>query len=406
MIDTAGAQNWTRTRAVLTIAVVLLSALLIGLLVFFFRLLEPQKFDYTPADSTEMRWVRSLYGFGPSADEQLKSPSSVAIAPNGDIYVTEPVRSRVMVFRPDGTFRTLLHTGAGGAGAGEFARPESIDIAENGEVYIADSWAAKIIVFDADGEFLREWPVEEQARGVAVVEDRVYVLDVGRVLVYDTRGEQLASFGTRGPGTGQIDAYQGITARDGQVYIADSFNKRLQSYTESGTLTWAMPDAAAARSGPSNVATTTGDGSGSGAVSDYRWDLPQDVIFDGSGRLIVIDAFRFEIAVVDPETGVVQASYGEFGRLDGQFFYPTSIAYDAERDWFAVADTQNNRVQIVRIPGSASSVVAPVWRAASSPYRHLLIPALLIVSAVLISFVTGRRLVRRARAAVEAAPRD
>src|SRR5580698_9716947 len=36
--------------------------------------------------------------------------------------------------------------------------------------------------------------------------------------------------------------------------------------------------------------------------------------------------------------------------------YPTGIAYDKTRDWFAVADTSNNRVQIIRLPGTGGGV--------------------------------------------------
>ena len=383
----------SRTRFVLASVLVLLVALLVTLVALFANLLQPPGLPDSATSSTTsgVEWVRSLYGFGPAADEQLLSPSSVAIAPNGDIYATDPIRARIMIFRPDGIFSRLLHTGAGGVGKGQFVRPESISIADNGDLYIADSWAKKIIVFDAHGTYLREWPVDSMARGVFVTGGRVYVLDVGHVIVFDTAGKRIASFGTRGAKPGQIDAYQGIVARGGRIYVADSYNKRLQSFTESGSLLWALPRQTARRSGP-DTRTATGDGSGSGELSAHAWDLPQDLTFDGKGRLVVVDAFTFEIAVVDPRTGRVEASYGEFGRDDGQFFYPTSIAYDAKRDWFAVADTQNNRVQIVRIPGSGADTLSALWRASSSPYRYLVAPAAVLLLAILFATWAGFRL--------------
>ena len=384
-----------RTRFVLASVLVLLVALLIALIAIFANLLRPAGLPDSASSgaSNGVQWVRSLYGFGPAADEQLLSPSSVAIAPNGDIYATDPVRARIMVFRPDGIFSRLLHTGAGGRGKGQFVRPESLSIADNGDVYIADSWAKKIIVFDSHGAYLREWPVDSMARGVFVTGGRVYVLDVGHIIVFSTAGKRIASFGTRGTKPGQIDAYQGIVARNGRTFIADSYNKRLQSFTESGSVLWAVPRRSATRSGP-DTRTASGDGSGSGALADHAWDLPQDLVFDGRGRLIVVDAFAFEIAAVDPATGKVLASYGEFGREDGQFFYPTSIAYDARRDWFAVADTQNNRVQIVRIPGSGAIDSSALWRAASSPYRYLVAPALVLLLAIVFATWTGFRMLK------------
>ena len=381
----------SRSRLVLTSVIAVLVALLIVLVAIFANLLRPAGLPDSAPSEDGIQWVRSLYGFGPAADQQLLSPSSVAIAPNGDIYATDPTRSRIMVFRPDGIFDRLVHTGAGGAGKGQFARPESISIADNGDLYIADSWARKIIVFDSRGSYVREWPVDNMARGVYVTGGRVYVLDVGHVIIYTTAGQRLGEFGTRGKRAGQIDAYQGIVARAGRVFIADSFNGRLQSFTESGAVVWTRPGASNSGSAL-DTRTVVGDGSGSESTADHAWDLPQDLVFDGHGRLIVVDAFTFEVAVVDPKTGRVQASYGEYGREDGQFSYPTSIAYDARRDWFAVADTQNNRIQIVRIPGSGSDSASRVWRAVSSPYRYLALPVLVLLLAILFATWTGFRM--------------
>lgn len=380
-----------RQRLLLTIAMFLLVSMLVVLIGMLLRLLTPMG-EVADAEQTEIEWVRSMYGFGPAADQQLQSPSSVAIAPNGDVYATDPIRARVMIFRPDGTFRKLLHTGGGGTGRGMFIRPESIDVDDNGDVYIADSWAKKVIVFDADGKFSREWQVASQARGVTVDGDRVYVLDQGVVLIFEKDGTFVGSFGSRGTGPGQIDAYQGIAARDGLIYVADSFNKRLQSFTESGTNEWIMPVGDLSRTGPKRMTAKVGDGSGSEALPNHRWDLPQDLVFDAAGRLIVVDAFNFELAVVDPGTGRVNQAFGEFGRLDGQFFYPTSVDYDPVRDWFVVADTQNNRIQIVRIPGSGAPSAALAWRALASPYRYLAIPGLMVLVAAVIGTIWGRRI--------------
>jgi sugar lactone lactonase YvrE len=386
----------SRARIILLAAVLLLLALLVGLVVVFYGLVKPTGLPEQLGKTDGMRWIRSMYGFGPATDQQLYSPASVAIGPNGDIYATDPTRARVMVFRADGTFKRLIHTGAGGTGKGQFLRPESIDIDPSGALWIADSMANKVIAIAPNGDVVAEFPVETQGRGIHVDANRVYVLDLGKVLVFDKKGTKLASFSSRGPGEGQIDAYQGITAKDGTIYIADSFNKRLQAFSEQGKLLWAVPGGTASRSGPASHEATGTDQSASEEVPDHRWDLPQDLVFDRAGRLVVIDAFNFEIAVVDPETGKVHARYGEFGRVDGQFFYPTSIAYDSRRDWFAIADTRNNRVQIVRIPGSGAGAVGVVFRSLSSPYRYLMVPLLLLLLAIALGWWAVRRMQRSA----------
>lgn len=371
-----------RTRWVLMLVVIMLVTLLAVLVALFASLLRPVGLPSgAPAAKPDaMEWVRSLYGYGPSAAEQVLSPSSVAIGPNGDIYVTDPTRSRVLLFSVDGTPKGELKSETPGIEMGSFVRPEALDVAENGDIFIADSQAKKVIVFNRDKEFVREYPVDQMARGVYTADNKVYVLDVGKVIVFDIGGKRLSAFGSRGKLPGQIDAYQGIAAKNGTIYIADSYNKRLQAFDESGSLLWARPEAA----------TSTAQG------GDAGWDLPQDLTFNGKGELVVVDAFSFNLTVVNPKTGARGKSYGEFGRAEAQFYYPTSVAYDERRDWFVVADTQNNRVQVVRLPRSAAEPLeASVWRLLSSPYRYLGPPACVLLLAVAFAAWSAWSMLRR-----------
>ncbi|MEI7718208.1 MAG: hypothetical protein WCI78_19340, partial [Mycobacterium sp.] len=104
--------------------------------------------------------------------------------------------------------------------------------------------------------------------------------------------------------------------------------------------------------------------------------------------------------------GKLIAKYGAPGTVDGQFVYPSSVAYDAFRDWFVVADTQNARLQVIRIPNSGGSTTASLGRALSGPLRACIVPLLLIILAIIAGIiyrVVKRRRKRRALAA--AAPR-
>ncbi len=122
---------------------------------------------------------------------------------------------------------------------------------------------------------------------------------------------------------------------------------------------------------------------------------------DGKGRIVVIDPFKFRIAAIDAKTGKIahegndpkkrQAFYGDFGQQDGFFANPTGIAYDKSRDWFAVADTSNNRIQILRIPDSGGSLLAPAIGAFRLPMCLFCIPWLLLLAAIIIQVVRRRR---------------
>lgn len=377
-----------RLRTVLVVIIVLL-LLGMGVLGFFFvRMLRPVG---TPQQQTDgenaLEWVRSIYGFGPAKDEQLFEPTSVAIAPNGDIYATDPQRARIMRFTSSGAFKSLLHTGRGGLGPGQFLRPSGIAVDADSNVYIADSNANKIIVFNDAGDFVREWG-SERPLGVYIRDESVYVITNGAVSVYDRNGEDKGSFGRRGGERGDLDAYQGVVSDGKLVYVADALNHRVVAFDQKGAVVWVNPDVKPGKTDKpaSSEATSTAE-----TPSAEPFELPQDIVIDGAGRLVVIDAFKFKIIVMSPEDGTILGSYGDYGGDDGTFFYPTGIDYDPQRDWFAVADTRNDRVQIVRIPGSGESPQAAARRLLTSPYRYCAPPILLALIAVIVAIVTRRR---------------
>ncbi len=106
---------------------------------------------------------------------------------------------------------------------------------------------------------------------------------------------------------------------------------------------------------------------------------------------MVVDAFSFKIVRIDSGTGEALASFGRDGRKDGTFMYPSGIAYDAHRDWFVIADTANDRVQIVHLPGSGGGVPQAIRRGLSSPFRACGIPLLALIGALAVIALTRRR---------------
>ena len=383
-------------RGVLGAVIVLLLGLLVlvgGLLI---DLQEDPLLSPRPREA-QFEWERSLYGYGPAEGEQLLMPTSVAVSPTGDIYVTDPIRSRILVFDADGDPLRIVFGQTSTADI-LFTRPEAIDVDPgNGDLYVADSQLSRISVFDAEGNFVRAWPVAGRARGVKVTSERVLVLGLGEVIAYDKKGAELSSFGTRGSAPGQIDAYLGIESDGERIFIADSFNKRIQAFSLDGALLWAYPSSETTAGAASADSTGHPDLETDAVDEGFDWQLPQDLVLDGAGRLVVVDAFRFEFVVVDAESGVVLGTYGEYGRLDGDLYFPTSVAYDYERDWFVVADTQNNRAQIVRIPGSAGAVLAPVRRLVDDPSRYYVLPLAMFVLVVLIAGARLIQVIRRRR---------
>jgi sugar lactone lactonase YvrE len=86
----------------------------------------------------------------------LNQPTDQAIAPNGDIYISDGYgNSRVVVFDKAGSF--IRTWGKLGNAPGEFNVPHSIALDSRGRVYVADRNNTRIQVFDPNGKFLTEW---------------------------------------------------------------------------------------------------------------------------------------------------------------------------------------------------------------------------------------------------------
>lgn len=142
----------------------------------------------------------------------LSEPTGVAVAENGDIFISEghsfdQGANRVSKYASDGSF--VMSWGRTGSGVGEFNVPHDVAIDSQGRVFVGDRANNRIQIFDQEGNFLDVWYQFGRPSGIAIGEDdRIYVADS-------------ESFGTDNPGW-----QKGIRvgdARDGSVQylIAD-----------------------------------------------------------------------------------------------------------------------------------------------------------------------------------------
>lgn len=207
------------------------------------------------ADSNEDRVVKfSGEGEYISAfDENIKNNFDVAVYNNGIIGVSSAGTSKVVLF--DANLKSLNRDFAGtssNAAVNGGLRGLAVDNANF--VYVLDNSARA-------GEAVRKYdpnsnqPVLRfgtnqgagpgQFRGATdlAVDDRngdVYVVDQGnnRVQRFDRDGRFVSEFGTAGRGNGQFDRPYGIAIdKDGYVYVADTGNKRVQKFAPGRVLT-------------------------------------------------------------------------------------------------------------------------------------------------------------------------
>ena len=117
-------------------------------------------------------------GTGPDGFDR---PTSVAVASNGDIFVSDghaPNKSnagRVVKFSKDGHF--IKTWGRKGSAPGEFDEPHDIFVGgSRGWVYVADRKNDRIQVFDQNGNFIAAWKQFGQPSSVFVgKDDTIYV---------------------------------------------------------------------------------------------------------------------------------------------------------------------------------------------------------------------------------------
>jgi len=116
-----------------------------------------------------------------SGPDHLNSPSDVAVAPNGDIFVADghsfdDDNNRIVKFSKDGKF--LKSWGKTGYAPGEFRMPHSIAIDSRGRVFVADRGNNRIQIFDQEGNFLTQWTQFGRPSGITFdAQDRIYVTD-------------------------------------------------------------------------------------------------------------------------------------------------------------------------------------------------------------------------------------
>ncbi|MGH9364491.1 MAG: DUF2298 domain-containing protein [Thermoanaerobaculia bacterium] len=170
---------------------------------------------------------------------------------------------------------------------------------------------------------------------------RVWVADFGnsRLRIFDAAGGLLGGWGRRGNETWGFNQLCGVAIRDDEVYVADTWNGRIESFTLRGKRKAAVSELY----GPRGVAV---------APDGRVW-----VTDTGNNRVIVYDAGLQQVAAC-----------GRKGSGKDELDLPVGIAAGADGRIF-VADSGNRRVQILDDSCAfRGSLPVPGWTAACEPH--------------------------------------
>jgi DNA-binding beta-propeller fold protein YncE len=137
-----------------------------------------QVFKFSPEGKVLMKLGKA--GVAKEGPDTFNGPTDVAIAPNGDIFVSDGhvanSNGRVVKFSKDGKF--IKAWGKKGTGPGEMDTPHSIAMDSRGRLFVADRANSRIQIFDQDGRFLDQWKQFGRPSGIFIdKKDNIYVAD-------------------------------------------------------------------------------------------------------------------------------------------------------------------------------------------------------------------------------------
>ena len=157
----------------------------------------------------------------------FNQPNHVAIAPAGDIYVSDGyVNARVVQFSKDGQFVRIIG-GVKGGEPGQLQLPHGVALDSRGRLLVNDSDNKRVSVFDKDGTFVEAWPYPSRGGISVAADDTVYVSDVNDGIVNVVKNGKLVDSvsADRAHGMG-IDT-------DGSIYVSGASRMTVMKITKA-----------------------------------------------------------------------------------------------------------------------------------------------------------------------------
>ncbi|NTU70523.1 MAG: leucine-rich repeat protein [Coriobacteriia bacterium] len=282
----------------------------------------------TPSDGTFL----DKWGSGGDLEPGIETaPLGIAVAPNGDVYVSDLLSRRVRYFNSAGVYQGEWN-GADSA-ISPLSRPFGIAVAPNGDVYVSDMDTGLVQYFDSNGAYQGYWGgygsqdgEMKNPTGLAIAPNGdVYVSDAenNRIQYFSATGTYKGQWNSEGTEAGTLSMPYGLAvAPNGDVYVADAGNGRIQYFDSTGTYKGQL---------------------GGPGTDDGQFSTPVFVSVAPNSDVYVTDMEGNRVEWFSA-TGTYLGQWGTGGVNDGQFSQPTGIAIAPNGDAY-VADMQNSRIQ-------------------------------------------------------------
>jgi len=396
-VDVVDNSKWRLLAALAALALVLA---LICLLVYLLFIAKP-KGAANPETTNGITWVRSIYG-ATSGDKTrlMEAPRQLAFDKSeGKIWVNANDYA-VVVYKSDGMFDRLLQGGSvkGKVSEENALAPRSLDITDDDELLIVNAAVKDMpFLFSEEGKEIKAYGIKN-VLDISSSGDYVAVSTTDNTLGLFTKNEATPLFIINNDGKGHgFNSIRGVYVdKEGNVYASDSYNGQLDKFNKSGKLVWSV----------GTRPSTNKDQMKAKAENAKRpFELPMGLTEDGNGRICVVDAYKFNITAINAKTGKIVGTYGDYGSSEGLFDQPWDIDYDATRDWFAVSDTMNNRVQIIRIPDSAplaKSILSRFAQLFDTPWWICALPFIILAILGFVALARRRKAAKLDQEAIDA----
>ncbi len=314
-------------------------------------------------NATTNAWISS-FGQG-----SLNQPRQVTVAPNGDIFVMNARNHTCDVYSggSTGNDTLLFQFGSQGTGPGQFTTdPRGVAVSADGTLaFVTDAGGKRIEAFNltqgathyTGASFAYTIPSGSGSgqfvgpRGLTVTSDNHLVLtdewgfNLHEMTFTSTGVSNIVNTTPTAAPVPGVNSPRGVhVAANGQIYIQDYWNMRVEYLNPDGT-------------DPASFGFR-GNVSQSGAIN-FAWDF---AIQPGTGDIFVANRENNQIAAFSPTgTPLAGGIFGKAGTTNGLFSFPQGIAF-APDGTLLVDNSGNDRIQRFTL-GTNSNGITWTWDA-------------------------------------------